>query len=490
MPVIRRLVRNSLVYAVANALQKLTGFLLIPLYTRMLSVESYGVMELLATLTNSALIVSSLGLSSALNKCFHRDCDGPEDQKRLTGTVIWLLTPTALLIAAAGYLWGAPIASWLLGDARNAELVFLSMISAACFTLSQIPLTLLRAQEASVTYSILSLFQFISMTGLNIWLVGHLRLGVRGVILGAIGSSIVVLLASVFYMVKHASFRFSPRLSRALLTFGLAMVPVAIAAWVMNVSDRWMLGFMTTKEEVGLYGIGYRIGMIVQFLLVGPFQLAWPAFYFREASRPDARDLYARVFGGYLVVGGWLTLAISLGGEVLLRTMAVPSYWPGAAVIPWVAVSYFLNGCLYCVVPGVQLGGKTHLQPLISFFGAGANIALNFLLIPRLGMIGAAVATLLSFALTFALTAYLSHLAYGFRFGGVKPLRALAILVVAGMIGLAFRSESLITLALGRGLVLSIAAAWAVVWCSREFGIRWVDRGEGGRAWWKATRAG
>jgi O-antigen/teichoic acid export membrane protein len=251
-----------------------------------------------------------------------------------------------------------------------------------------------------------------------------------------------------------------------------------------------MLGFMTTKEEVGLYGIGYRIGMIVQFLLVGPFQLAWPEFYFREASRPDARDLYARVFGGYLVVGGWLTLAISLGGEVLLRTMAVPSYWPGAAVIPWVAVSYFLNGCLYCVVPGVQLGGKTHLQPLISFFGAGANIALNFLLIPRLGMIGAAVATLLSFALTFALTAYLSHLAYGFRFGGVKPLRALAILVVAGMIGLAFRSESLITLALGRGLVLSIAAAWAVVWCSREFGIRWVDRGEGGRAWWKATRAG
>jgi O-antigen/teichoic acid export membrane protein len=487
MSVIRRLVRNSLVYAVANALQKLTGLLLIPLYTRVLSVESYGVMELLSTLTNSAMILSTLGLSSALNKCFHRDCEGPEDRERLTGTAIWLLTPTSLGLALVGYVWGAPISAWLLGDARSSELVFLALISAACFTLSQIPLTLLRAQEASVTYGVLSLFQFVSMTGLNIWLVGHLRMGVRGVLLGAIGSSIVVLLASAAYLFKHATFQFSPRLSRALLGFGLAMVPVAICTWIMNVSDRWMLGFLTNKEEVGLYGIGYRFGMIVQYLLVAPFQLAWPAFYFREASKPNARDLYAKVFVAYVAVGGCLTLAVSLGGEVLLRLMASPAYWPGATVIPWVAAAYFLNGCLYCVVPGVQLGGKTHLQPLISLSAAGSNVLVNFLLIPRLGMLGAAISTVLSFALAFALTAYLSQKAYAFKFGGAKSWQIIAGLLAAASIGLAIDSDSLITLSLGRGVVILIAAGWIVIWCSREFGLRWNDRGADGRAWWKLT---
>src|SRR6266581_124186 len=102
-------------------------------------------------------------------------------------------------------------------------------------------------------------------------------------------------------------------------------------------SDRWLLQLLGNSQEVGLYGLGYRYAMMVEQVVVMPFQMAWSAFYFREASRPDARQIYARVLTWFVVAGGWVTLCVALGGEIALRVMADRSYWPGASVIPVVA---------------------------------------------------------------------------------------------------------------------------------------------------------
>src|SRR5215470_13622109 len=102
MTLIRRLMRNSLIYALGGALQKLAGFLLIPLYTRVLAVDSYGVMEVLTTLTSSAFVLATLGLPSAFNKCFHRDCRDPVDQRALVGTTMVLLAAVAVGTMALG----------------------------------------------------------------------------------------------------------------------------------------------------------------------------------------------------------------------------------------------------------------------------------------------------------------------------------------------------------------------------------------------------
>src|SRR5882672_1394217 len=197
MQVIGRLLRHSLVYAVANGLQRVTGFLLIPLYTRVLNVESYGTLEILTTLGNSGFILASLGLPSAANKCYHRDCAGEEDRKALAGTMLWLLAPAALATAVVGFLLARPLSHALLGEESDAGLVALSLASTAGFALAQLPLTLLRARESSLAYSLLSFWQFLSMLGLNLWLVGHEGLGIKGVLLGSIGASVVVLLSSI-----------------------------------------------------------------------------------------------------------------------------------------------------------------------------------------------------------------------------------------------------------------------------------------------------
>src|SRR5207249_2786390 len=111
--------KNSMIYAIGGALQKLAGFLLIPLYTRVLAVETYGVMEVLTTLTSSAFVLATLGLPSAFNKCYHRDCHDSEDQRTLVGTTMVLLTGVALATVALGFLLPGPLSRGLFGPTQS-----------------------------------------------------------------------------------------------------------------------------------------------------------------------------------------------------------------------------------------------------------------------------------------------------------------------------------------------------------------------------------
>jgi len=470
---VRRLLRHSAVYAMASGLQRMAGFLLIPLYTRVLAVEDYGVLEILLALSSSGFVLASLGLTSALNKCYHRDCRDEEEKRTLMGTMIWLVVPASALTVMLGLVLGRPLARGLLGDPGGGGLVALALLSTAAFTLSQIPLSLLRAREMSVAYSMLSIGQFLVMASLNIWLVGFRGRGIAGVLWGATWSSIVVLLASTPLLVRHASPRFSTRFARLLLAFGVPMIPVAISAWVMNLSDRWFLELLSDRRQVGLYGLGYRFGMLVEVMLVLPFQMAWPAFYFREAARPDARELYARVTTWFAVIGGWITVSVALGGEVVLKMMCERSFWDGAVVIPLVALAYFLNGFQYCVVPGVHLGGRTRLLPGLALLAAAVNVVLNLIWIPPYGMMGAAWATLISFVVLCALTAMVSVRAWRFRFETRRLTWVLSTLVLLIAAACLLRFDSLIMDILVRGMLEVAATTAVVVWCMRELGLGW-----------------
>jgi O-antigen/teichoic acid export membrane protein len=184
-----------------------------------------------------------------------------------------------------------------------------------------------------------------------------------------------------------------------------------------------------------------------------------------------------------------MCLGVALGGEITVRVIAERSYWSGASVIPLVAFAYFLNGFQYCVAPGIHLGGKTHLLPLITLTGAASNIVLNLLWIPSMGMMGAAMATVVSFALVSTLVALLSRRAYGFKFGAKGLWTPPLILGGLFFIGLGTRTDSFMILVLSRAAILLIAGAWVGSWCMRDVGLRWAPRRRLGQGWFRFVRS-
>jgi O-antigen/teichoic acid export membrane protein len=200
----------------------------------------------------------------------------------------------------------------------------------------------------------------------------------------------------------------------------------------MDLSDRYVLRLYGAFDEVAVYGVGYKIGMVLQLAVVWPFQLAWPAFSFSISERPEHEKTYAVALTYLVLVLVGLGLALSISSRIIVAGGLIGvGYREAYVVVPLVALAYAFNGVQYCVSPGVHLAGKTRLLPMIATVAALGNLALNFLLIPRWGMMGAAWATAAAFFALAIGTAAIGQRYYPvqYEYGRLARLMAMGIAI-------------------------------------------------------------
>ena len=206
--------------------------------------------------------------------------------------------------------------------------------------------------------------------------------------------------------------RFSRRLARPLLSFGVMLLPVLLSAWVLDLSDRYVLRLYAGLAAVAVYAVGYKVGMALQLAVVWPFQLAWPAVSFSISHRPGHQETYSRTLTYLATAMAFGLVGLTLGSRLALPLVVGPAYRDAWRVVPWVALAYAFNGLHYCLSPGVHIAGKTRWFPLFAVGCGALNLGLNFLLIPRFGMLGAAWATAAAFGCLALATALLSQRVY------------------------------------------------------------------------------
>lgn len=435
---IRRLLSSTGTYAAAAVAQRAVGFLLIPVYTRLIDPAEYGILEIFAVFSSIAFAFLSVGLPSAINKCYHRDCGSPRDQATVLTTALAIDLPILLGGCAALMAFARPLSQWLLGRADAADLFVLVVVTALLFGLTALLLANLRAQERAAAFSLLSLLQFVTALGLNIVLVVVYEWGIHGVLWGNLLSNAVMLPAALLVASRRSAWTFNRRLVGPLVRFGALLIPVTLAAWAMDLSDRYVLRLYRDLSEVAVYGVGYKFGMILELAVVWPFQLAWPAFAFSISNRAGHEDTYARAMTYLVTVLAFCTLMIALLTATALPSVVGDGYRDAYRVVPLVAVAYACNGIQYCVAPGVHITGNTRYLTLFSGAAAVLNLGLNFALIPRFGMMGAAWSTVAAFLLLAVATATLSQrvhpVPYEYaRLAKIPAAAALAYLVTTSL---------------------------------------------------------
>lgn len=401
---LRRLASSAGLYALAGVAQQAVGFLLIPIYTRVIEPGAYGALEILNAF--SAILFASLtiGLASAINKCYHRDCNDAGERAAILPTALAVDVPILLLGAGLLLLGAEPISHWVVGVPGNAHLLRIVVCSGVLFGLDALVLASLRAQERAVAFCVLSALQFGSALALNLLFVVGLGWGVEGILIGNLIANAAVLPAALF-VARPSDWRPRWDLAAPLLRFGLLLVPVMLAGWVMNVSDRYILGLFHDLEEVGVYGVGYKFGMLIELAVVWPFQLAWPAFAFAISERADHGETYAHTLTYLTLVLTTAVLGLSLATRALLPGLVGEAYADAYRLVPIIAFAYACNGVQYCVAPGLHVAGRTVVATGIAVAAALLNLLLSLLLIPWLGMMGAAWATAGGFAFLAGATA-------------------------------------------------------------------------------------
>ncbi len=425
-----RLVRQSGVYALGNVALKLSGLVLIPLYLNLLSTATYGHFALLDTTARLAILLGGLGLATGLLR-FMTNAAYEEAHAALPFTA--LVTTGGAAVAVGALLWGlaAPLAALLVDDASQAGLVRLMAVYAACKVVEAIPTMLLRTQERPGLYVTATLAEMLVLIGCVFLFLVRLDRGLQGVMEAyavSAGVGAVVLCGGMLATVK---WEFRADLVRPLARFGAPLVVAGLASLFLNLGDRYLLKILVDAEGVGVYDWAGRLGGVINMFFVQSFQLAFGVLGLKAlGEEPDGARLYRRVFRHYAAWSGWGVLGLSLLAlDFTYLVSDNPAYLSAEVLVLPIALGFMAYGIYYVVVNVLYASGRTRVLPPMVFGAALLNAVLNLLLIPALGLLGAAFATLAAYAFLTALAARVAErqIRVGYAWGKLAQVVGLVV---------------------------------------------------------------
>ena len=452
---IGRLAKHSAIYGLGGIVSRILAVLLLPLYTAYLTTADYGKIETLVAGTAVLTIVLRAGISSAFFR-FYFDSPEPEARRRVLRTSFWFTMTSATAGLLAGLALAGPVAAALFGDADDANLVRAAFVGLwAQMNYEQLT-ALFRVEERSTAFVVASLANILITVAATVLLVVAFDQGAIGVLVGNFTGTLAVYVALLGYRREQLGLQLDRPLLREMNRFGLPLVPSALFLWATNFSDRFFLVTLTDASEVGRYSLAVRIASAMVLLLTA-FRTAWPAFAYSLEEDAEARRTYGFVLTYLLVVTSWIALALSLLAPWLVRWLAPsnPDFWPAADVVPPLAFAAVAFGGYIVMAIGVGRARRTQFNWVVTGIAAAVNVALNLALIPRYGMEGAAVATVVSYTVMFAGMTLNAQRVYRVPYQWRRAVTAVSAAVALAIVGK--------TLDVSLALAIALAAAYPLV---------------------------
>jgi len=398
---IKRLLKHSVVYGTGHLLTRLVGFALLPVYANFLTTGKFGDYALIFMFLAFANVVYIYGFDSAFLRFYLLE---KEDNKRrkIFSTAFISLLFSSIVFSVIVFL----SSEWFSLIIFNSTIYykFFKWSSGILFfdTICVLGFLVLRAEEKSISFVSIRFINVLITISLNIFLVVILRKGVEGILISNFIASMATLLILMPVMVKKFKFNFSGDFYNELMKFGLPYILPGISLISMEMVGRIFIENMLGRELVGIYSASYKLAMAIS-LVVAAFRFAWQPFFLSTAKNIDAKEIYARVLTYFILLISWLYLLISLFARDLVQFeiggahFFNSAYWEGVEIVPVVMLSYIFYGLYVNFIVGIYIEKKSAYLPYITVISALVNIGLNFIFIPKIGIMGAALSTAVSY---------------------------------------------------------------------------------------------
>jgi len=403
-----KLARKSAVYLLATGIPVFLGVLLLPLYTRFLTPEEYGITSVAASVTAFLSIFCQLGLLAAYLRFYFDYRQNGAELKRLISTVTIFLTLYGLVLSTTITLFGQPLEMLIPGVAFS-PYIQMAVWSSYFSLIFMLRLGLYQAEQKANKYLLFSAAQIAVTTVLTILLVVFLKQGALGYIGAQLVSNAIFSVVSLWLLRQHLALIVDPTKLKAALRYGLPLIFHSLGAWMYSAADRLLLNDLVGTAETGLYTVGFQVGQAVN-LIASVINFAWsPYFFSLMADRGDAAKGEVGRFTTYWVMAMcFVFLLISVFSRELVALLAAAPYREAYRVVPLVALGFLFGGLYYVVVNPLFWLGKTRIIATGTLTSGVLNVALNLTLIPQMQMMGAALATALSSLYCFLFIAFFS----------------------------------------------------------------------------------
>jgi len=456
----QKFAKDVLIIGATTILTALCGIILLPLLTKTLGAHDYGIWKQVEVTVSLMLGFVGLGLPSAMTRFLPAKTNREETREEFYSAfcVVFIVTlvVSIILIVSANFIAGAFF--------ENAtQIVRVTGLIILVWSLNLAFLSLFRAFRQMKRYSIFVIADAYGQVGVIAYLVlsGH---GLLSIILGVLAIRVLILII-LFFQVRSQFGIGRPRFHRIkeYLNFGLPTIPGMIASWVVTSSDRYVIAYFLGAASVGIYSAGYSIGSVI-LMFSGVLSFVLPptlSKLYDEGRMEEVKTHLSYSLKYFLAVGIPFVFGAAILSKpvlVLLSTSEIAN--EGYLITPLIALTTL-------ILVAFQLSGtqilllvkKTRILGVTWIIGAAINLILNMLVVPRIGILGAAITTLITCTLVGAVIAYYSFRQFRFNIDWLFIIKSLIASVIMSLAVWKISPEGTLTtvLTVMAGIVIYLA---------------------------------
>ena len=448
------LMSNTLLISMGTFGSKILVFLMVRFYTGYLTPSDYSTADLITQTANLLFPLISVGIA---NGVFRFVMDENSDKKSVFTIGFLCITAGALAFFIIAPLLG------LVDDFKGYVWLIVIYTLAACY--HSLCINFLRGIGKTGLFALQGIINTSLVIVLNIVFLAVFNMGITGYVLSVV---LADTLSTVFLVVKEKLwnvFTLHPRkgILGPMLKYSIPLIPTSVFWWITSVSDRYMVNEIIGSDANGLYAVSYKLPTILT-LVSTMFMQAWQysAVVEDKGDKLEHAKFFETVWRSFQAVMFLCGAGIIALTKPMIKILTAPEFYGAWKYVPILSVAMVFNAFTSFMGTVYTINKNSMMSFLTAFIGAGSNIALNLILIPSIGVQGAAIATVVSYMLVFIVRCVSVKRYIPFKLHGVHLILNTAILFL-GSAALLFNWKFQILIEVGC-LAVMIAVNFKFLW--------------------------
>jgi O-antigen/teichoic acid export membrane protein len=419
---IKNTVKQSAIYGLSRISTKLVAFILLPIITLNLNVSEYGIYVLTESLWQILWAVFLFGLESGIVRWYLEIKELNTRKKFLFSVMLFVfilnLTLFIIIFASSGLL-----SNFIYDNPDYKIFVIYSALIASAETFAFIIFLLLRIEEKAKMYSVFAVTSTLISLILQIYFLQFTQIKLEGIFISKIISPLFIIIILIPYLIKHIKPGFEKTFLFELVKYSFPVMIASFVITLLNQADRYILGYLTNMNNVGIYGLAYNISGLINFLIISPFTLAFTVISWKKLNDENAKRFFTKTTTYLFFTVIYISLVIALFTPHLIKIFTLRTeYWEASKYVPWIILAMPFYGIHFIGIFSFYVTKNTKFVLLSYLAALFVNIALNFLIIPHFEIFGACIVNIFSFIVLSIVIYYFSKSNYFFKYEWNKIL--------------------------------------------------------------------
>lgn len=408
---LKRLLVQATHYGVISLFNMIAGLVTFPLLTRLFSVADYGTMNLVAATLTISVAVGKVGMQHSILR-YHSEIEAGKSRytlAQLSATTFLGMAGTALLVMFSLVVFGQLAPARWLGDPRLGKLFAIAGLLIVVQVLESALVNFLRAEQLTAVlmkYTIAKKYLGLGFILIAVLLISRTLTAFYSA--SVVSETIALAMLGLWMFRNDARARphadqFSRPLYREMLGFGIPMmIGYELSGLILSVGDRYVIDGVIGEEQLGLYAAAYNLCQYVQAMVIVSIGQAIMPLYMQMWDQKGVAETSAfigRSLRTYVMLGIPIVAGLAAVGPELLPSLASEKYASAAGILPWVMGGMLADGMNSMLGAGLFIHRKTRTIMSIVLSAAALNLILNLILVPRIGIQGSAIATLVCYVM-------------------------------------------------------------------------------------------